>query len=1065
MLFGFSGYAQEIPQNPPCATDAIMESLIRNRPEVKQHLDNIDKYIAENRNSNSRISSALPPSGTYTIPVVVYVVHDGTAQTNVSDSQVNAQMLALNDYFLNTGIKFCLATKVGSNPVIPTVNTTDVQTTPGIIHVNNSSLSNHSSTTAQQELVETAHPTITRDKYLRIWIVKSIDGVNGGTLGYSMFPNTSSVFDGIVMRYNVFGNGSANLNPNYNQGKVLVHEVAHYLGIYHTFEGSCVTAVGDCHYDGDRVCDTPPVAAPNFYCVAGTNSCVETPAVLDDLSNYMDYNNHFCADHFTTGQMERMIDVLTLIRPGLVTSENTVYTGVCGYENLFVSTITPSAYSICSGSAVNFNVVFTSGTIYSWDFGDAFSNAGNPNTSSVQNPSHIFTLGTNSPYTVTLNASRIFNGVPQTSTSTIEIFVSDCTPIDNEDAYWYISSALGLDFSSGIPTFDSTFPTDLAHHSQYGCNMQNDASGGLLFYTNNKAVWNKQHQRININDVINGNNWLPNSGMTLIVPKPTPTGTQMEYYIFSNQYLSALSTYPDQGFRYNIVNVSGTNATMGVEKQPVTLAPSLGFDSLSDGALYGGSSVAAVQKCNGYDYWIITVAKKGNVSYLVVFSLTNSGLAYNSEILLFSPELNGGTGRIEIAPNGNKLLFYDEYGQLYKLFDFNKADGILNNPVSLPGMWVANASFSPDSQLLYFTTFYDKTIVQYHINSTNIPNTSKVVATTQNKPMYIQTAPDGKMYVGMYYQIDRLAVIHNPNALSTTSTPNACNFSENGPNPSFYVPYGVGSGLPNIIDAKVPTSYFSANAAEVISVYITGCKSYKFFPNICGTSFKWTFTNSVTGASVLSTETNPNYTFPQNGTYIVTLRDNSDVLLGTSAPIVITDSPTAQIVGSQSACLIQPNASVTNNSTFLAEGETAQWSIVGGVGNITGTNSQSSVNIAWTSLPGTISLSITNVLGCTNTVTKIIASDCSALGDDDFDVGMIKVLPNPSKGIFNITASAFTGKTNFTVADMSGRIVYNSIEENFSGDKMIDLSTLQSAVYILKITGEGLNYTAKLVRN
>jgi len=79
--------------------------------------------------------------------------------------------------------------------------------------------------------------------------------------------------------------------------------------LYHTFEGSCSTSNSDCLLDGDHVCDTPSVASPNFGCVSGTDSCTDSSNSIDDISNYMDYGNNICQNHFTNGQIERMYKV------------------------------------------------------------------------------------------------------------------------------------------------------------------------------------------------------------------------------------------------------------------------------------------------------------------------------------------------------------------------------------------------------------------------------------------------------------------------------------------------------------------------------------------------------------------------------------------------------------------------------------------------------------------------------------------------------------------------------------------------------------------------------------
>ncbi|KAL2204943.1 metalloprotease [Sarocladium strictum] len=85
----------------------------------------------------------------------------------------------------------------------------------------------------------------------------------------------------------------------YNLGRTTTHEVGHWLGLYHTFEGE------ECEGEGDMVDDTPPQA------VAATKGCGRQdscPVVegWDDVTNFMDYGNDECMDGFTAGQARRM---------------------------------------------------------------------------------------------------------------------------------------------------------------------------------------------------------------------------------------------------------------------------------------------------------------------------------------------------------------------------------------------------------------------------------------------------------------------------------------------------------------------------------------------------------------------------------------------------------------------------------------------------------------------------------------------------------------------------------------------------------------------------------------
>lgn len=81
------------------------------------------------------------------------------------------------------------------------------------------------------------------------------------------------------------------------------------------------------------------------------------------------------------------------------------------------------------------------------------------------------------------------------------------------------------------------------------------------------------------------------------------------------------------------------------------------------------------------------------------------------------------------------------------------------------------------------------------------------------------------------------------------------------------------------------------------------------------------------------------------------------------------------ITGQTYACDIYNE--MTTNSTTIVPGTTITWSITGGAGTIIGSNSQSSVDISWSSLPGIISLTVTTPEGCTTTTTQTIVKGCA----------------------------------------------------------------------------------------
>jgi hypothetical protein len=77
----------------------------------------------------------------------------------------------------------------------------------------------------------------------------------------------------------------------------------------------------------------------------------------------------------------------------------------------------------------------------------------------------------------------------------------------------------------------------------------------------------------------------------------------------------------------------------------------------------------------------------------------------------------------------------------------------------------------------------------------------------------------------------------------------------------------------------------------------------------------------------------------------------------------------------------------------------------------------------------------------------------------------VSISPNPSNGVFNININQYVGKVNIQVVDLNGREVFTSKNELFNSEKAIDLKGVESGVYVLRISGEDLNYSQKIVKN
>lgn len=76
----------------------------------------------------------------------------------------------------------------------------------------------------------------------------------------------------------------------------------------------------------------------------------------------------------------------------------------------------------------------------------------------------------------------------------------------------------------------------------------------------------------------------------------------------------------------------------------------------------------------------------------------------------------------------------------------------------------------------------------------------------------------------------------------------------------------------------------------------------------------------------------------------------------------------------------------------------------------------------------------------------------------------VKIYPNPSNGVVTISLPNYTGKLSYSLYDSTGKTIFSK-ETDYISDLTLDVRDLQSGTYFLKLEGESLSKTEKLIVN
>ena len=333
-----------------------------------------------------------------------------------------------------------------------------------------------------------------------------------------------------------------------------------------------------------------------------------------------------------------------------------------------------------------------------------------------------------------------------------------------ESSVWYFGNNAGISFLTNLPTSLN----DGMLNTSEGCATIANASGELLFYTDGKTIWNKNHL-----PMPNGEGLLGHESSTqsaVIVPFPNNNFLD---YVITVDFLTGAS----DGFRYHLVDMSLDNG--------------LGDITIKNELLESSSleKVTVVLHENGIDYWVIGHRWENNTffSYLISESGINSSPIISQVGSVHNGEFANGVGYLKSSPNGKKIALANSFNDNFvEILDFDAATGVLSNPIRIDDIFLESFNilgpygieFSPDSTLMYVSDVdpgnnYSR-IHQFDLTSntlTDILATDTIVYEGNETLGALQLGIDSKIYVA----------VGNASYLATINLPNsqglACDFN------------------------------------------------------------------------------------------------------------------------------------------------------------------------------------------------------------------------------------------------------------------------------------------------
>jgi hypothetical protein len=845
----------------------------------KAHHATIDFYRNQNpgpyfvanptNNSNALVGGNGCNKANYILPVVVHVMYQGT--TSINASQVDNQLAVLNhayqyavwdtvnNQFQSTGIQFCLA------KIKP-----DSTAFSGITYHNTGKAIN----TVYDLKSLMAEVSYDPTRYINIYVVEDILDASGSSSnigGYASYPypNFSYTYDGLVVDKDWFGDYAAvgNAVDVQSQGKVLVHEMGHYLGLYHPWQDGCsggYTAADGCDQKGDKCCDTPPMAVFNSQCQIPPNTCYDGDTFPDPAENHMAYGTDDCRDRFTNDQVSILWSTLENKRSGLWQIENINFVQL----TCCVNAIALSGDNIgCKNQQVSLNTYNygSSATNYSWNI----VNSSNTSvySSTTASPLYSFTPSVEGKYSVILTIN-LASGGNVSNTFTNYLQVVDCTPLPSTQANWYFGKYAGLKFTTNGVIRDvkpslKRLPAQI--HTNEGSISMSDASGALLFYGaadtdtssfNRFHLFDSNYIEISLNSgkTLEGHHTA--SQGTVVIP----FGTNSTKYYIIHSIASYIGTNYNSYYKYSIIDLATKSAIKN--NAPLVMPGSTGIAYTE--------AVSVLPKCGDSTYWLLLAkfSQSLNSTNYVLYEVTKDTIKFTSETVFNGYKPNYGS-MLKFSPDGTH--FTHDKG----LYQFDRKTGEITlkyYDTDTDVDYVYSASFSPDSRKLYRNNIpvvgaaKTSELYQYDLEYGDVASSKRLLYSSDDFNA-MMLGPDSMLYLSGF-QRPYVSRIVQPNK-RISQAGNECELSIGAVPLSVNGIGGVGTtSLPNNMEGK-----FDLDIAPDFRYAVSNCSVVSFESNqCCASSYLWNFGDGST-----STLKNPSHTYTTSGSYTVSVTTDGEI--------------------------------------------------------------------------------------------------------------------------------------------------------------------------------------------